>query len=79
MQDLYIDHDGLIARHDYAPEILGGTPAAHYLSGYSEFDGIMFPIHRKVLPRGADNHPDPHLDREPVLIGMEFAGDYTLR
>ena len=39
----------------------------------------MFPIHRKVLPRGADNHPDPHLDREPVLIGMEFAGDYTLR
>ena len=26
LQDLYIDHDGLIARHDYAPEILGGTP-----------------------------------------------------
>lgn len=78
VQDLYIDHDGLIARHDYAPEILGGTPAAHYLSGYGEFDGIMFPIHRKVLPRGTDNRPDPRLDGEPVLIGMEFAGDYTL-
>jgi hypothetical protein len=79
VQDLYIDHDGLIARHDYAPEILGGTPAAHYLSGYEEFDGILFPTHRKVLPRGTDNRADSHLDPEPVLIGMEFAGNYTLQ
>ncbi|MDT7763788.1 MAG: hypothetical protein QOC63_3208 [Mycobacterium sp.] len=79
VQDLYIDHDGLIARHDYAPEILGGTPAAHYLSGYREFDGILFPTHRKVLPRGTDNRPDPQLDPEAVLIGMEFAANYTLQ
>jgi hypothetical protein len=74
VQDLYIDHDGLIARHDYAPEILGGPPAAHYLSGYSQFDGIMFPTQRTVLPRGSDNRPDP----DTVLIGIEFAGNYTL-
>ena len=57
--DLYIDHDGLIARHDYAPEILGGTPAAHYLSGYSQFDGIMFPTHRKCCPAAATIDPTP--------------------
>jgi hypothetical protein len=59
VQDLYIDHDGLIARHDYAPEILGGTPAAHYLSGYSQFDGIMFPTHRKCCPAAATIDPTP--------------------
>ena len=59
LQDLYIDHDGLIARHDYAPEILGGTPAAHYLSGYSQFDGIMFPTHRKCCPAAATIDPTP--------------------
>jgi hypothetical protein len=74
VQDLYIDHDGLIARHDYAPEIFGGSPATQYLSGYRQFGGIMFPTHRKVLPRGTDNRPDP----DTVLIGIEFAGDYTL-
>jgi hypothetical protein len=35
--------------------------------------------YRKVLPRSTDNRPDPQLDREPVLIGMKFAGDYTLQ
>jgi hypothetical protein len=34
----------------------------------------MFPTHRKVLPRGSDNRPDP----DTVLIGIEFAGNYTL-
>jgi hypothetical protein len=52
--------------------------AAHYLSGYEEFDGILFPTHRKVLPRSTDNQSDPQPDPEPVLIGMEFAGNYTL-
>ena len=52
---------------------LSHPKSAHYLSGYRQFDGIMFPIHRKVLPRGSDNRPDP--DR--VLIGIEFAGNYT--
>jgi hypothetical protein len=79
LQDLYIDHDGLIARHDYAPEILGGTQAAHYLSGYEELDGSLFPTHRKVLPRGTDNRADSRLDPEPVLIGMEFAGNCTFQ
>ena len=26
-----------------------------------------------------DNRADSHLDPEPVLIGMEFAGNYTLQ
>ena len=32
-----------------------------------------------TLPRGIDNRADPQHDPEPVLIGMEFAGNYTLQ
>jgi hypothetical protein len=78
VQVLYIDNDGLIARHDYAPEVLGSRPAAHYLYDYADYDGIMFPGKRKVLPRPADNRPAPPADPESLLIGIEFAGDYVL-
>jgi hypothetical protein len=62
LQDLYIDHDGLIARHDYAPEILGGTPAAHYLSGYEEFD---FPRIGKCCPAARTIARTPTSIRSP--------------
>jgi hypothetical protein len=77
-QDLYIDNDGLIARHDYAPEVLGPNFAAHYLYDYAEYDGIMFPGLRKVVPRSADNRAGPTIDPESLLIGIEFAGNYVL-
>jgi len=74
LQDLYIDHDGLIARHDYAPEILGGTQAAHYLSGYEEFDGSLFPTHRKVLaPLVKASPPDRRYENALAIAD----GDYV--
>lgn len=76
--DLYIDSDGLIARQDYAPEVLGSRPAAHYLYDYAEHDGIMFPGARKVVPRPDDNRPQIPADPGSLLIGLEFSGGYVL-
>ena len=77
VQDLYIDSDGLIVRHDYSPEVLGSNPAAHYLYDHADYDGIMFPRLRKVFPRGVDNRADPS-DSESLLIGLKFDGGYRL-
>ncbi|MCV7411719.1 hypothetical protein [Mycobacterium florentinum] len=78
VMDLYIDSDGLIAREDYAPEVLGGGPAAHYLYDYAEHDGIMFPGTRKVVPRPADDRAVVPSDPDSLLIGIEFSGGYVL-
>jgi hypothetical protein len=72
-QVLYIDHNGLIKRHDYLAEVTGGGPGAHYLHGHKEFGGIVFPTLRQVFPR----LPDNTAATEPVLINMVFDG-YTL-
>jgi hypothetical protein len=53
-QVFYIDDTGLIARLDYSAEVSGSAPAAHYMSGYREFDGIKFPTQRRVFPRNPD-------------------------
>jgi hypothetical protein len=78
VQDLYVDSDGLIVRHDYSPEVVGSNLAAHYLHGYAEYDGIMFPRPRKVLPRNSDNRVDTAIGHESLLIGIQFDGNYTL-
>jgi hypothetical protein len=53
-QVFYIDDNGFIARLDYSAEITGSGPAAHYTSGYREFDGIKFPTRRRAFLRSAD-------------------------
>ena len=55
-QVFYFDGAGLLRRHDYAPDVLGKGPAAHYTSEYREFDGIMVPTRRRVHPVDADGH-----------------------
>ena len=69
-QVLYIDDAGLVRRHDYTATVTGGGPAAHYLTGHQDFDGIVFPTLRQVFLRQEDNTPAP----EPLLISMEFDG-----
>src|SRR5438874_2453739 len=38
-QTFYFDQQGRLKRHDYAVDISGGTPAAHYVSELEEFSG----------------------------------------
>ena len=54
VQTFYIGTDGLLKRHDYDTEVLGGTPAAYYVNDYQEISGILLPTSRKVLRRMPD-------------------------
>jgi hypothetical protein len=53
----YFGPEGLIRRHDYAVDVLGGSAGAHYISGYREFNGIVTPTRRRVFAMGANNLP----------------------
>jgi len=53
-QTFHFDDDGLLTRIDYTAEVFGKwARAKHVCTGHREFDGLVFPTHRKVTPRGA--------------------------
>lgn len=55
-QVFYIDEDGLIRRHDYTAEPIGGwAKAAHYCHDHRSFDGLVVATRRLVYPRRGDN------------------------
>jgi hypothetical protein len=68
-QTLYIGDDGLIRRFDYEIDIASRAPGAHYVTGYSEIDGIMTPTLHTILVRDGQDQSM----REPVMvtIGLE--------
>jgi len=66
VQTFYAGSDGLLKRHDYDADVLGGTPAAHYVDDYQEVSGILLPTRRKVLPRKPDGSAAP----EPVIVAI---------
>jgi hypothetical protein len=68
-QVFHIDRDNLIARMDYFSQITGGVPAAHYLSGYKEFDGIKIATKRRAYPRS----PEGTADFVRVLVAIDIA------
>jgi hypothetical protein len=68
-QTYYFDDDGLLRRHDYSVDILGGGPAVHYTSDYREFDGIMVPTRRRVHVRRPDGSPA----LESVSVAIDVA------
>lgn len=53
-QKFYFNDAGYLVRNDYAPEVTRGT-AAHYTFDHRNFDGFIFPTHRRVVFRDADN------------------------
>lgn len=67
-QVLYFDKDGLIKRHDY--QVPGNAPAAHYISGHQQFQGIIVPTTRRVYVRQDDNTP---LLPGPLLVSIDFS------
>jgi hypothetical protein len=69
VQTFHVGPDGLLRRHDYETEVLGGTPAAHYLHDYAEFDGIQVPTRRRVYGRGADGAAAP----EPLVVSIDMS------
>ena len=64
----YFGPDGLLRRHDYAVDVLGGAKGAHYIGDYRDHGGILMPHRRRVYPLGADNRKVP----EPLLIKIDI-------
>ncbi|HEX8531275.1 MAG TPA: hypothetical protein VF646_14690 [Cytophagales bacterium] len=68
-QVCYVDAAGLIRRLDYAVEISGNSPAAHYLYDYRDVDGIRLATRRVVYLLGEDNRP--RLEG-PVVVSIDL-------
>jgi hypothetical protein len=53
VQKFYFDERGYLVRNDYFTEVSPGT-AAHYIYDHKNFDGFIFPTHRRVVMREGD-------------------------
>jgi hypothetical protein len=60
--------DGLMRRHDYTVDILGGASGANYASEYREFQGIQMPTKRRIYAYDQDMQKVP----EPLLVSLDF-------
>jgi hypothetical protein len=60
--------DGLMRRHDYTVDILGGATGANYPTNYREFQGIMMPTTRRIYAYDEAMQKVP----EPLLVSLDF-------
>jgi hypothetical protein len=65
--------DGLLRRHDYTVDILGGATGLNYASDYRDVDGIIVPTKRRVYAYEGDYQ----LVKEPLLVAIDI-GEITL-
>jgi hypothetical protein len=65
--------DGLLRRHDYTVDILGGATGLNYASDYRDVDGIIVPTRRRVYAYEGDYQ----LVKEPLLVAIDM-GEITL-
>ncbi len=68
VQTFYFDTAGLLRRHDYSVDIMGGTASANYASDHKRFSGLVIPTKRRVYSIRPDN--TPILDRVAVAIDI---------
>jgi hypothetical protein len=60
--------DGLLRRHDYTVDILGGATGLNYASDYRDVDGIIVPTKRRVYAYEGDYQ----LVKEPLLVKIDM-------
>jgi len=60
--------DGLMRRHDYTVDILGGATGANYPSAYKQFQGLMMPTRRRIYAYDETLRKLP----EPLLVSLDF-------
>ena len=65
--------DGLLRRHDYTVDILGGATGLNYASDYRDVDGIIVPAKRRVYAWEGDYQ----IVKEPLLVAIDM-GEITL-
>jgi hypothetical protein len=68
-QTFHVDPDGLIRRHDFVAEPVGSwAKGALYCDRHRQFDGLVFPTRRRVLPLGPGGRVLPW----PTLLALDF-------
>jgi hypothetical protein len=67
-QVVYFGPDGLLRRHDYAVDVMGGTPGSNYAADYCNVGGIVVPTKRRVYAPDANKRKIP----EPVLVAIDI-------
>jgi hypothetical protein len=68
-QVFYFDENGFIVRHDYTATVFGDwAKAAHYSYDFKKFQGLYFPLRRRVWPRKKNNFPFRHF----TLVALDF-------
>ena len=65
--------DGLLRRHDYTVDILGGATGLNYASDYREVGGLVIPTKRRIYAYEGDYQPV----WDPLLVGIDM-GEITL-
>jgi hypothetical protein len=60
--------DGLMRRHDYTVDILGGATGANYPSDYRLVQGIRMPTKRRIYAYDQNLQKVP----EPLLVSLDF-------
>ena len=60
--------DGLLRRHDFTIDVIGGAPSLLYASDYRDVDGIVIPTTR----RGYAWQGDYQLIPEPLLVAIDM-------
>jgi hypothetical protein len=65
--------DGLLRRHDYTVDILGGATGLNYASEYRDVDGIIVPTKRRIYAYEGDYQ----LVKEPLLVAIDM-GEISL-
>jgi hypothetical protein len=60
--------DGLLRRHDYTVDILGGATGLNFALDYMNVDGIMIPRQRRVYAYEGDYQ----IVKDPVLVAIDM-------
>jgi hypothetical protein len=64
----YFGPDGLLRRHEYAVDVLGGTVGANYAADYQSVGGIVVPVTRRVYGVDADRRKIA----DPLLVSIDL-------
>jgi hypothetical protein len=68
LQTSYFGSDGLLRRHEYRVDVLGGASGLNYAEDYRTIDGIAVPYVRRVYTADENHQRVP----EPVLVAIDL-------
>ena len=67
-QVAYFGPDGLLRRHEYTVDVMGGASGLNYAADYRNVDGIVVAMKRRVYAADANKQKIP----EPVLVAIDI-------